>query len=141
MPSESKNTPIQGLGTHHIAVYSRDLDRSLHLYRDVMGMEIATEFMGGDRRILLLDVGDGTHIELLGPNESTSPQAPTDGNDPIAHLALTTDDTKAALEVVRSAGYKVTTEPVTADIGKGQQVIIAFFEGPDRELIELFQIL
>jgi glyoxylase I family protein len=59
-------------------------------------------------------------------------------NDPVIHFALATTDTRAALEHVRQAGYEVTVEPkdVTLD---SLEVTIAFFKGPNGEIIEFFQ--
>ena len=61
----TKNRVIKGCGAHHIAVHTRDWEDSLRLYRDVLGMEIIAEFGPPDRKILLLDMGDGSHMEAF----------------------------------------------------------------------------
>ena len=38
MSRESTNHLIPGCGTHHLAVQTQDLEASLRLYRDVLGM-------------------------------------------------------------------------------------------------------
>lgn len=137
MPIGTKNTKIPGCGTHHIAIQTRDLEASLKLYRDVLGMTVAHEFVGGDRKILLLDVGDGSHLELFAP----LPDMPQPLEQPltITHFALTTSDAKAAIETVREAGYTVTVEPKRLHLGT-LEVTIAFFSGPDGESVEFFQV-
>ena len=138
MPVGNKNAIIKGCGTHHIAVQARDWAASLRLYRDVLGMEVAAEFGPPERKILLLDMGDGSHIELFQPKADTPPAGSPAANDPIMHIALATTDTQAALEHVRAAGYEITVEPRTVDLG-ALTVTIAFFKGPNGELIEFFQ--
>lgn len=138
MPIGTKNSIIKGCGSHHIAVQARDWEDSLRLYRDVLGMEVVAEFGSPERKILLLDMGDGSHIELFQPTaETPAPDSPA-ANDPITHIALATTDTRAALEHVRAAGYEVTVETRTVDLG-AFTVTLAFFKGPNGELIEFFQ--
>ncbi len=137
MPVGTKNTTIQGCGLHHVSLQTRDLDESLRLYRDVLGMTVVAKGGSPERRIYLLDMGDGSHIELLGPLPDTSRESPA-APAPIAHLALTTTDIQAALERVRGAGYQVTRE--LCDVSMGDlRATIAFFKGPDGEAIELWQ--
>ena len=59
-------------------------------------------------------------------------------NDPITHIALTVTDTRAALERVRQAGYDITIEPRDSGLGDSKATI-AFFEGPNGEVIEFWQ--
>ena len=134
----SSNTVIQGCGTHHIAIQTHDWDASLKLYRDVLGMTEAASFSGGDaQKIVLLDTGDGSHIELFGPSAGAAQTG--EGANPILHFALSTTDARAATEHVRQAGYKVTVEPKELDLG-GLEVTIAFFKGPSGEVVEFFEV-
>ncbi|MEM7536405.1 MAG: VOC family protein [Chloroflexota bacterium] len=140
MPQGTKNQVIANCGMHHVAVQAKDWDESLKLYQDVLGMEIIAEFGAPDREIILLDMGDGSHIELFQPTADT-PLAgtPPPDNQPFFHVALATSDTKGATEHVRSAGYKVTVEPKTVQLGQ-LTVTISFFEGPAGEILEFFQV-
>ena len=138
MPVGEKNAVIAGCGTHHIAVQTRDWDASLKLYRDVLGMELVAEFGGPDRKIILLDTGDGSHMELFAPTEEWPAPNNEIPSDPLMHFALATSDTRAAIERVRQAGYEVTVEPKDLTLG-GLSVTIAFFLGPSGESIEFFQ--
>ncbi len=138
MPVGAKNTIIQGCGTHHIALQTRDLADSLKLYQDVLGMKIVSEFGTPERKIILLDIGDGSHMELFQPQTDTpAPDSPPT-NDTVIHFAFNTTDVYAAVEIVRQAGYTITTEPKDVVLPHAP-VTIAFFRGPSGELIELFQ--
>ncbi len=138
MPVGEKNSVIAGCGTHHIAVQARDWEASLKLYRDVLGMKVVAEFGSAERKIVLLDIGDGSHMELFEPTEDTPKPDSASVNDPLMHFALATSDTRAAIEHVRRAGYKVTVEPKDVDLGS-LKVTIAFFDGPSGESVEFFQ--
>lgn len=137
MPVGSKNQAMAGLGCHHIAIQTRDWDASEKFYIEVMGMEKVVEFIGADgQRIALLDIGDGSHLELFEP---TAEPDDTTANDTLTHFALTTTDITAALERVRAAGMEITREATNVKLG-GLNVTIAFFTGPSGEVIEFFQV-
>ncbi len=136
MTHPTENPIIPGCGIHHISIQTRDWDASLKLYRDVLGMRVVAEFAPGGRPMILLDTGDGSHIELCAP---TSETPPTPADVPaLIHLALATSDTRAAIEHVRRAGYEITMEPKDADLGN-LQATVGFFKGPNGESIEFFQ--
>lgn len=61
----------------------------------------------------------------------------------IIHFTLRTADVDAIVERVRAAGAKVTMEPRSLDIPSDPPaaVRIAFFTGPDGEVIEVFHEL
>ena len=140
MPVGSSNEILNGLGTHHIAIQARDWQESLKLYRDVLGMKLVAEFDGASpkRKIILLDVGDGSHMELFDVYEGSPKPEENVPNDPIFHFALVVDDARAAVEHVRTAGYEITVEPIDVNLG-GLDVTLAFFLGPNGESIEFFQ--
>ena len=138
MPLGKNNAVIAGCGMHHIAVQTWDWDASLKLYRDVLGMKLVAEFGAPDRKIILLDTVDGSHMELFAPTEESPAPNSESSNHPLIHFALATSDTRAAIERVRQAGYEVTVEPKDFSLG-GLSVTIAFFLGPSGESIEFFQ--
>ena len=136
MPIGTTNRQIPGCGTHHIALQTRDWEASLRLYRDVLGMPVVAEFGSPERRILLLDIGDGSHMELFAPLPDAADQ-PAAANL-IPHIALATTNTRQAIEHVRQAGYTIKTEPKDVQLGP-LFVTLAFFIGPNGETIEFFQ--
>ena len=136
MPIGTTNQRIPGCGAHHIALQTHDWNASLRLYRDVLGMQIVAEFGPPERRILFLDLGDGSHMELFAPQPSTADQPAA--SNVLTHIALATTDTRGATEQVRQAGYPITVEPKDVQLGP-IAATIAFFTGPNGETIEFFQ--
>ncbi len=139
MSEESENQVIPGCGTHHVAIQSRNWDASIKLYQNVLGMKIIAEFGTKERKIILLNTGDGSHIELFQPTADSPHVDDPIPNDPVTHIALKTSDTRAATEHVRKHGYEITVEPKTMDLG-GLDVTLAFFKGPSGEVIEFFEV-
>jgi glyoxylase I family protein len=133
-----KNKVIPGCGTHHISVQTSDWEESLRLYQDVLGMELVAQFGSTQKPMALLDMGDGSHIELVGPDPKGGRITASTPDHPILHFALATTDTLTSVEVVRQAGYEITLEPKVVDLN-GLEVTIAFFKGPNGEEIEFFQ--
>ncbi len=138
MPLGERNQTMAGLGCHHIAVQTRDYEAAVAFYIEVMGMRQSVEFSSGGRRIALLDIGDGSHLELFEPLPG-APSPPPAAGAAIFHFALATSDIENALERVRAAGSEITTELKTVDLG-GLSVTLAFFTGPSGEVVELFQV-
>lgn len=123
-------------GVHHVAIRTSDFDRSVAFYTDVLGFREAMRWGEDDKRSILLDAGDGSCVELFAAGR---PGKKPEGH--WLHLALTTDDVDAAIEAVRAAGATVTMEPTNIDIASRPPtpVRIAFFQGPDGEVLEFFQ--
>ena len=131
----TKNTTTPGCGFHHISIHTQKFDESMRLYRDVLGMQVRLETTTGLRRFALLDMGDGSYVELSMNPEEKDQQAP--GN-PLAHFALATHDVRGVTEKLRAAGCPITMEPKDIQLGP-LAASIAFFTGPSGESVELFQ--
>ncbi len=138
MPIGTKNQAIAGLGTHHIAIQTTDYEASVAFYTEVMGMREVVGFETGGRRVVILDIGDGSHMELFEPIPGTTPSNDATGNV-VFHVALQTTDIHAALERVREAGMEITVELRAAQLGD-LDVSLAFFKGPSGEVVEFFQV-
>ncbi len=132
------NASIGGGGFHHVAIRTRDFDKSFRFYTQVLGFTQAMAWGQAPGRAVMLDTGDGNYLEIF--ERPTEEWADTDAA--ILHMALRTSDCDAAIEKVRAAGMTVTMEPKDIDIDAKPQmtpVRIAFFKGPDGEIIEFFQ--
>ena len=131
------NQAIGGGGFHHVAIRARDFDASVRFYSQTFGFQERISWGTGDDRAIMLDAGDGNYLEIFaGGPEGPQPEGS------IIHFALRTDDCDAAIERARDAGAEVTMEPKDVAIPSSPsetQVRIAFFKGPDGEVIELFQ--
>ena len=124
-------------GFHHVAIHAADFDRSIRFYQDVLGLQEKISWGEAPTRAIMLHAGDHRHIEIF-----EKPDVQPSENGIILHFAFGTDDCVGMLEKVRAAGMKITMEPKVVDIlspGGPVPVHIAFFQGPDGEIIELFE--
>jgi glyoxylase I family protein len=123
-------------GFHHIAMRVKDFDASVKFYTQALGFPVFRAWGEGEKRAAMIDTGNGNYLELFanGPG-GVRP----DGH--WIHLALRCTDTKSAIEKARAAGCTVTMEPADITIASvpPYPVRIAFFKGPDGELIEFFE--
>ena len=138
MPRETTNPTLPGCGFHHVALRARDFDRSFAFYTEGLGFRPALRWGEGDTRAVMLDLGDGNYLELFAARPGQLPEAGAPGVGwPFLHLALRSNDVDAAIERVRALGAQVTIEPKSVNLG-GSDVRVAFFLGPDGEVLELF---
>jgi lactoylglutathione lyase len=141
----------------HTSFTVADMDRSIHFYRDLLGLELVHEqeqdnaytrkFVGypdAHLRVAQFDVpgrspGRSGHIielvQYLAPKgEPVHPERYQPG---AAHLAFRVDDTRALYERLRAEGVHFISEPVevTAGINKGGMTV--YLEDPDGVTLEL----
>lgn len=135
------NQTLGGGGLHHVAINSRDFDKSVAFYTEVLGFEPKLAWGEPPKRAIMLDTGQRNYLEIF-----EKPDLPPidDSNPGVIHFAVRTDDTDKALEAARAQGCEVTMEPKSVDIAatigtNPTPVRIAFFKGPDGEHVELFQ--
>jgi glyoxylase I family protein len=130
------NATIGGGGFHHVSMHVRDIEATLKFYTEGLGFVPKLTWGQGEKRTVLLDTGDGNYFEVSGGG---SDEPGPEGT--FLHLALRTTDCDTAIEKARAAGAEITVEPkdVTLPSVPPTPVRIAFFKGPDGELIELFQ--
>jgi glyoxylase I family protein len=130
------NNKIKGCGFHHVSMSVKDLDKSRKFYSEGLGFIERFSWGKEPKRILLMDTGDGNYFEI---SQGDSNHSRTEGV--FRHLALRVNDCKVAIELARNAGAEVTMEvrDVMLSSDPPMQIRIAFFKGPDGELIELFE--
>lgn len=130
-----KNWKSKAGGFHHVSMKVSDLNRSIKFYTEGLGFVARVSWGEGPKKRVLLDTGDGNYFEL----GETSDPILEGGSFP--HVALRTDNCDAAIEAARAAGAVVTKEPedTTLPADPPIKARVAFFKGPDGELIELFQ--
>lgn len=134
---------------HHVAVHTRDLERSVAFYGRAFGFRVRErgEFEG--TRLAFLESGEPAAplpgqpagdalIELIQP-AGDGEHGRGDGHRAegvVSHLAFTVDDADAELRRLRAAGALPLDEAPIPIYNGGR---IAFCEGPDGELLELFE--
>ena len=127
------NAKIGGGGFHHVAIRVYDFEATVRFYTEILGFKVRHSCGEGSGRGTLLDTGDGNYLEVFaGGTKEHKPEGA------FFHVAFRSDDVKGAIELARAAGMEVTVEP--KDIMMGTIPIrVAFFKGPEGEVVELFQ--
>jgi lactoylglutathione lyase len=124
-------------GFHHIGLLVKDAEKSLDFYTNVLGGRVVFSFPMGStgQTINLVDLGNNAVVELIprGNGEEET-------NAHWAHIAVRTGDARAAYEKAVKAGAVSRSEPKETVLGT-MKVINPFVLGPDREVIEFFQVL
>ncbi|MCC2613502.1 MULTISPECIES: VOC family protein [Rhizobium/Agrobacterium group] len=137
MPASTTTPQIQGIYETHLTVAS--LKTSIPFYRDVLGLELAAEFI--ERRIAFFWV-DGKKNGMLGLWET--------GTGPLRmrlHLAfrLARDEMMQAPSLLQAKGIEVHGfhgEPITEPIVIGWMPALSlYFHDPDGHSIEFISVL
>ena len=93
------NDIIKGLGYAHMAIAAKDFDKSLTFYK-ALGLKIYTQWGEGDSRIALLDMGDGSLLELFAkPALNTDTVAGVADGNPFLHFAFSAQNVDEAYRV------------------------------------------
>lgn len=114
---------------HHIGVMVKDIERSVDWYQTVMGLKLADRIQLGQTQLAFLETGN-TMLELI----QKGGEYPAEGV--VNHVAFQVDDLDAEMARLRAAGVTFEERWPRPIWGGGQ---IAFFDGPDGEVLELFQ--
>lgn len=125
---------IKGLG--HIAVRTKNLEESIHFYKDILGLKEAFRMCGEDGKpfMVYFYVAPGQFIELF-PNGT---KATEKGKDVIGlvHICLEVEDVQAAFEEM-----KKKDAPIDSDIIVGKAKCLQFWtHDPDGNAIELMEL-
>jgi glyoxylase I family protein len=151
-------------GIHHTAIRTRDWDRTLAFYEQVLGFHVKLawqevlgsmdERLGADasrprnQRWAYLDSGDGTCIEVFEDANFNPPPAGTDPTNtpgsPIVHVGIRTARLDHVWAAARSFGGGLGDGPTAYTLhttsGQGPIVVrLAFVQGPSGEWIELIE--
>ncbi len=123
-------------GFHHIGLYAKDWEKSLKFYTEGLGGKVTFSFPMGDtgKTIYLVDLGENAVVEIIPKGNGEAEQ-----NAHWAHIAVNTDDARAAYERAISAGALTQSKPQDVLLGT-MAVCNTFVTGPDGEVIEFFQV-
>lgn len=119
----------------HSMLRTRDLDRSIDFYTNVMGMKLLRRKDYPDGRFTLAFLGYGPESEqsAIELTYNWGVDQYEIGNA-YGHIAIEVDDVNAACERIRERGGKIIREAGPMNAGT---TIIAFVEDPDGYPIEL----
>ncbi len=125
----------------HIGVAVEDLDASIALYGERLGMEVQHRETVEEQGVeaVLLGVGE-SHVELLrplGPDTAVGKFIARSGPG-LHHVAYGTDDIESALESLRGAGLRLIDERPRAGI-RGSRVAFLHPKSTGGVLTELVE--
>ena len=123
-------------GYHHVGLSVKDAQKSVDFYTKGLGGKVTFSFPMSDsgKTIYLVDLGGNAVIEIIPRGEGKEEE-----NAHWAHIAVRTDNAKAAYDAAIKAGAVNRTEPKEVQLGT-MPACIAFVLGPDKEVIEFFQV-
>ena len=132
------NNILAGCGVHHIALGVADLERSIHFYSQ-LGFTPVYSWKSGERTIAMIDLGDGSCLELFSDCTGQPNGEKTAGS--FLHLALRVKDSAAAFDLALQAGAKPKSQPAAGQLScePPLPVVVSFVYGPDGEQIEFFE--
>ena len=141
---------------HHSGVTVSDLERSLKLYRDVLGLELLVVFdrteadiaqvvgyPGARIRIAFLRApGDSARLELLQYLAPVGTTRQMETCDPgTGHVCFRVEDIQAVYRRLRAAGIDLRSEaPVEITQGPNRGAYALYFRDPDGYTVELLQL-
>jgi len=138
----------EGLSAHHYGVTVSDLDASLAFYRDVLGLDVVSEFsVGGEAFAEGVDVpgasadfahldAGGTRVELVSYDPAGEDDRGGSVNDAGAkHLGLACDDLDAFAASLPDDVETLADGPRTTESGTR----ILFVRDPDGTLVEVLE--
>ena len=120
----------------HTMMRVLDLEKSLHFYCDILGMQVLrrTDYPGG--RFTNAFVGYGPEIEFPALELSLNSDQPdhSDNGNGWGHICIETPDVYKAVEDLEAGGAKIISPAKPMNAGTR---ILAFIEDPDGYVVEL----
>ncbi len=140
------------IGYRHTGIITKDISKSLHFYRDVLGFEVIQDFTDSSDYIneitglnnatahfIKLKSMDGSILELLEyPSHLTEPVECSIINVGICHIALRVKNATITHKKLIENNIKVISEPVLSSEGIAK---VFFCLDPDKVRIEIVEML
>ena len=140
------------IGYRHTGIIVKNMKKSLHFYRDILGLKVIQDFSdssqyinkitgikNADIHMIKLEVGDGTILEILEyRNHPTQLIDQPIYNVGASHIALQVKNAEKAYEILKEKGIKIISEPVLSS-EKIAKVFFCF--DPNNVRIELVEML
>ena len=140
------------IGYRHTGIIVKDMEESLHFYKDILGLKVIQDFSdnseyinkitgitNADVHMIKLKAGDGTVLEILEyRNHPTELIDQPIYNVGASHIALQVKNAAKAYEILKEKGIKIISEPVLSS-EKIAKVFFCF--DPNNVRIELVEML
>ena len=144
-------TPVV-IGYRHTGIITKDINKSLNFYQNILGLEVIQEFTdtsdyineitglkGAKVHFIKLKAKDETVLELLEyPSHPTEPLESSIINVGICHIALRVRSAENAYDKLIESGVKVLSRPVLSSEGIAK---VFFCLDPDNVRVELVEML
>ena len=148
--------PVRPL--HHVSMSVRSLERSIHFYRDLLGMRVSMEAVIADEehetylrlpkgtsgRVAVLQVGPPVGavqlIEWSHKVPATAPLRPGNPGPFVLAFELEDETVTEILARLRQHGIEPWTEPITAEIPNFGTIKTAIVEDPDGVMVEFMEL-
>ncbi|MEA4815440.1 hypothetical protein SDC9_180566 [bioreactor metagenome] len=120
---------------HHVALYSKDIDKTIDFYTKGLGLTLFRKWGDKDNGGAMIKIGSEGMLEVFtkGTKESEL-------NARYNHFAIYTQDIDYAYDLAIKAGAKPSKPPFSVEIPAEEpfKVYVAFVKGPDDEEIEFY---
>ncbi len=132
---------LQGrvIGLHHIGVKTADMEASVRFYEMIGFANELSKTLPNGTKLAFMRAGSCV-VELIGPADKAQVAAlATDGI--VAHIAIEVRNIEALVDEYKAKGIKFDAEApgAVALFANGSKNI--FFRGPNKEHLELFEVL
>lgn len=129
---------------NHIGIAVKNIDESLAIYRDLLGLELEGTQEVPDQKVrtAFFPVGE-THLELIQPTEGNVGVAKFLENrgEGVHHLCLEVEDIEAALQTLKARGARLIDEMPREIEGGRKKMAFVHPKSTGGVLIELYQIV
>lgn len=126
------------IGFEHIGMTSRDLDRTIAFYCDLLGLRLRLRKQQPSGELAFLDAGGGM-LEIFAPNADIAPSRDVPPHEAgIRHMTFAFDDVDAKIAELAAAGVEIIEQPRDAH---NREMIrrVAFCRDPDGIIVELIE--
>lgn len=146
-PAANTASPFADMRGHHVAVRTPELDAAKRWYVEKLDFRVVAEWDYADEKLAYLAPATDDHfyVEILGGGDPQPQEVRpyTDLGDSLKyagyhHFCLNVDSVERAVEILRSRGVSIVTEPFTLPAISRR---LAFFADPFGNLIELAEVI
>ena len=128
---------------NHIGIAVKDLEQSLEIYRDLLGLELEGQHEVASQNVLtaFFPVGE-THIELVQPTEGNVGVTKflEKRGEGVHHVCFEVDDIEKALTDLQERGARLIDETPREIEGGKKKMAFLHPKSTGGVLIELYQI-